>query len=1211
MNFNLIDFLFNNKNKKTKQQVKISKYNIDIEDMERNTIIFGGTGSGKTKTVLLPILESLIEKQYPGVIIDVKNNFTSDVYKIANKYNSIDNIIEISDYNTSENINIINNISYEMLMYIVRNSISDSKSQENGDYWEQRGIEIFEDISKMYFTLYKHKKVKVPTMSFLHKLCYDKTIVNRLFYKYTKHKKLYKIEYKELIEKIKGIEFHILKIVDNQFNEMIVSDRLEEQLGWTIGKVASALAPFSEPENQIKFSNYKNKDFSLNFDKLFYEDKKIIVLRFKESTSPILTNMISSIINLKSKQDIMLSKRNQYTFKMVDEYQNIINPTQDASWLDKSREFKNLQIFATQSISALLSKGDKNEIFTVLDNCKNKFFLNTNDVETMEYYNKININDKFKELKFLEVKDKDRQCIYNNGNKEVNMLLDFKQYAKISILTYEEKIFKTVNEVKYIKGSNKYFKGILKLTEEDYFEYIETKEQKRLKAIILGKDNNKTSNLEETTKTRRIKKEMFKSSEIEKAEKVIKPYKYNINDFIKEYNITKQSKIKDYFNALQNVQRKTKNNDYSSLTYNFKENSRIDTYVKINFNEKVTLTIVGAKTQTTTIQDFKHNFEKELEKQNFIKEYEIEYLTLKEIKRTTSFRNRIVIYLQGGNNNFLTNNKNTHFKLEDILSQADSQHIYSNLVVFGLGHSDFIHPLLLSANLNYNTPADTGINLIEDLLKIKDKDNKITMYNNDYIWENYNMYDEITIDKINIEMLEEELFLNISEYKKEEIKTKKIISKIESKDFLQEAEKLLEKHKHIETQNRLNNKSNFNIDEEEIVIPNFEEELDNNWLLNKLDIDELMEEVQDEHIVEEFEPEECKLEDSVLIDNSQELEKKIEKINKDETNLIKFIIKEQKESMSKYTEDTIVKFKKIIQENQDIKQEVLDLKGILYDFKSEGKQLNIDLLRLPKKNIKELYELTYLKYMDENETGYNFLEEDSFKITNSFEDFEEREIEFKLTILYCLIKQEHTEEIKTILIESLKYNNTYIELAKEYLDTNNGGYKYYDNIYFNNSIIRENIEQIYIDYIYSEEKIKEFWLKDLKNNFSTRNNNLDFSIYKYNFDYIIKAEEILKWINKDNKKRTYKEVTKYIKDFNNFELLVCFNTKLYLPKFCALERDIFTLKELETNIKYYNFYKSKKVKELFDKLLTQKKEEQLVKEIQGFNYEEIDKDILL
>ena len=80
--------------------------NIEVPKDFTNAIFFGRTGSGKTTGAILPVIQDRIKSDYGLLIYDFKGNLHLQTKYIANKFNRLDDVVEIGKP-WGENINIL------------------------------------------------------------------------------------------------------------------------------------------------------------------------------------------------------------------------------------------------------------------------------------------------------------------------------------------------------------------------------------------------------------------------------------------------------------------------------------------------------------------------------------------------------------------------------------------------------------------------------------------------------------------------------------------------------------------------------------------------------------------------------------------------------------------------------------------------------------------------------------------------------------------------------------------------------------------------------------------------------------------------------------------------------------------------------------------------------------------------------------------------
>jgi len=430
-----------------------NKYTIPLtfENALMNTIIIGATGTGKTKAVLLPILEGVLKNNLPGLIIDIKNDFTNDIRKLAKLYNREKDLIEIGSYETATDINLINGLSREEVINLFHSILSkqfSDKDTSGGNYWFEQGFSIFEDIINIYYYIYETLKdieevkelIIPPSIYILTELMLDPSKAKTIYELFKAFYNKSHIE-KDIKAKIEQYAFHILNEKEDP------QGMKDSQLSWTRGKIILALKKFTENKYINKFSNIENNDFTLNFKNLLYKQNKIIILRFNILDGK-LASLISDFIRKKMIHDIIEYNSNipenkrKEVFMLMDEFQSIVNfedgPYNDNEWFDKSRSFKCSQFIATQGLSSLYSVS--NNIYnakTLINNCRNKIFLNTTETELNNEFNAIKqeIPEYFKNDKSLmQLEQGEAYYIFYNKKdlKMYNFLL------KLNLDTYNK-----------------------------------------------------------------------------------------------------------------------------------------------------------------------------------------------------------------------------------------------------------------------------------------------------------------------------------------------------------------------------------------------------------------------------------------------------------------------------------------------------------------------------------------------------------------------------------------------------------------------------------------------------------------------------------------------------------------------------------------------------------------------------------------------------
>ena len=108
---------------------------------QRNVLILGQNGSGKTTSAVLPMLDACIGAGYSGVIFDVKGNLTAYVRKLARRHGRSRDIIEIGDRPGARKINLLRRMPMAGIYGILKLLAITKEMHSSSNYsWYLRGI---------------------------------------------------------------------------------------------------------------------------------------------------------------------------------------------------------------------------------------------------------------------------------------------------------------------------------------------------------------------------------------------------------------------------------------------------------------------------------------------------------------------------------------------------------------------------------------------------------------------------------------------------------------------------------------------------------------------------------------------------------------------------------------------------------------------------------------------------------------------------------------------------------------------------------------------------------------------------------------------------------------------------------------------------------------------------------------------------------------
>ena len=161
----------------------------------------------------------------------------------------------------------------------------------------------------------------------------------------------------------------------------------------------------------------------IDFTRLVYKEKKIVLINFAVecgATGAILARCLKERFYQSILKHGNTLGKNEFTFMVGDEFQEIMDVgsatnLNDMQLFGLSREFKNINIVASQSIASLYARGEQHSVSSLLGNCTTKILLQSSDPETINWVKKV--REDSEEIKNLERGECLLEGIANNGQR--------------------------------------------------------------------------------------------------------------------------------------------------------------------------------------------------------------------------------------------------------------------------------------------------------------------------------------------------------------------------------------------------------------------------------------------------------------------------------------------------------------------------------------------------------------------------------------------------------------------------------------------------------------------------------------------------------------------------------------------------------------------------------------------------------------------------
>lgn len=361
---------------------------ITFDDAIHHILVTGTTGSGKTSSVVLPCVEKLIKEGHTGLIIDIKGNMRAKVREFARIHGREQDIVELGSGSDARACNILlSREPWEIRNLFEDITIKSFRGASNNLDFHIKGTHTAADCAQILAWLHPLDPIFEPTMTLVEEMVNDPLSSVEIFRLF--HKKVFQhsnVEHIRFLNRVENNRFHVLKDRKKGAGDHTA----EEQITYNLQGVRQALKSFLDaPGVRDNFSAPGCEP--LDIEPLI-KDGKIILLRFGPETGPIGASLSRSIINMfyEAVFNIGLTMPDdKKSFIVIDEFQEVAELTgerfSDVNFIALAREFKSIFIASTQSMSALINKGQTPgavEAFTA--NCNQRICFYSDDPLTQE-----------------------------------------------------------------------------------------------------------------------------------------------------------------------------------------------------------------------------------------------------------------------------------------------------------------------------------------------------------------------------------------------------------------------------------------------------------------------------------------------------------------------------------------------------------------------------------------------------------------------------------------------------------------------------------------------------------------------------------------------------------------------------------------------------------------------------------------------------------
>lgn len=367
---------------------------LDIQSATHHVFTSGATGTGKTASVVLPLLEALMRMGHGGIIIDIKNNLTAKVRALAKKCGRLDDIVELGSYPSAIKFNMLGDMSlYEVHSFFEEVVTRDFNSQTGNMDFHSRGLGHAQDLAELLRYCMEEEPELEPTLHTYIELWNNYTDVQKIYAWFLEH--VYDSSnpnQRRLVEKVEADDFHIFNDENVQKNGVRVSDHdkyeIRRQRNYNTNAFRKALNVACQApgilDNMCAIQSEPLKISQL------HASGKIVILRMSPTSGKIGRTFARILLNRYYESVFMHGESlpdGQYRFVCIDEFQDIADLSSgsysDNNFVSKAREYRCMHITASQSCSSLFANSWNNSaVDSFLGNCLTKFHFYNDDPVT-------------------------------------------------------------------------------------------------------------------------------------------------------------------------------------------------------------------------------------------------------------------------------------------------------------------------------------------------------------------------------------------------------------------------------------------------------------------------------------------------------------------------------------------------------------------------------------------------------------------------------------------------------------------------------------------------------------------------------------------------------------------------------------------------------------------------------------------------------------
>lgn len=377
---------------------------ITLEDLFCHLFVAGTTGSGKSWSVMLPLVKKLLELGLAGLIADIKGNFRSQTRGLARSCGREGDLIEFGSSPTATPVNLLNGLDrFEIFRLYETITLASFKGESHNLDFHIKGVNAATDCTMLLRFLARRDPQFEPNLALVAEMVNNIERAQALYNLFKK--KVYNPRddgHYSLVSAIEQNEFHILRDFSQEKGH---NSTREEQRTYAMQAIRIALKTFLDAPGVAE--NFAASGAQGMDMRRLLGEGKIILLRFSPGTgisSAMLGRYVATLYYDAVLKAGLEKTVPDPTFICLDEYQEFADLSEkalsDTSFVAQAREFRSIFMAASQSMSALFNRGaSAPAVQAMVSNCNNRVIFYSDDPLTQEMVNRYNSSLMLTDLK--------------------------------------------------------------------------------------------------------------------------------------------------------------------------------------------------------------------------------------------------------------------------------------------------------------------------------------------------------------------------------------------------------------------------------------------------------------------------------------------------------------------------------------------------------------------------------------------------------------------------------------------------------------------------------------------------------------------------------------------------------------------------------------------------------------------------------------------